>query len=266
MKPIIHLLGDRFKAQQFIRFAERKLAEMKQIMKLQSLKMQNRMIRFTTDSVEVYIESYLGIDKIRISAVAADGIHVNADLILPLITVNAHVCTGSIYSILVASAAGGTGLGNGEEYDFASVTATFDPAKICWIAWNDTPTVSFTHADRPGKFLLYGGSGQGTNDEILLTVTDPDLNTDAQTIDKNSAAPDPIGIQNVIYGDAKYTPDVYRSRGGINYFLDEGGTHNGFINTIAGQYTFDFSFINRFGSDGSHNDIYLLIKGEEITF
>jgi hypothetical protein len=77
MKPIIHLLGDKYKAQRFVRFAERKLAELKNLMKLQRLQMQNRLIRFTADAVEVYIESYLGIDKIRITAVAITGCNVD---------------------------------------------------------------------------------------------------------------------------------------------------------------------------------------------
>lgn len=68
MKPILHLLGDRYKAQQYVRFAERKLAELKNLMKLLNLNMQNRLYRFTTDNIDVYIESYLGVDKIRIVA------------------------------------------------------------------------------------------------------------------------------------------------------------------------------------------------------
>ncbi len=68
MKPILHLFGDRSKAQQFVRFAERKLAELKKLMKLLNLNMQNRLIRFANDNIEVYIESYHGIDKIRITA------------------------------------------------------------------------------------------------------------------------------------------------------------------------------------------------------
>lgn len=68
MKPILHLLGDRHRAAQYIRFAERKLAELKQMMSRLNLSMQNRLYRFTTDSIEIYIESFRGIDKIRIKA------------------------------------------------------------------------------------------------------------------------------------------------------------------------------------------------------
>lgn len=68
MKPILHLLGDRYIAAQYIRFAERKLGEMKRVMDRQRLTMQNRLIRFTVDGIEIYLESFHGIDKIRITA------------------------------------------------------------------------------------------------------------------------------------------------------------------------------------------------------
>ncbi len=71
MKPILHLLGDRYKSQQFVKFAERKLKELKIQMDLLGVDIQNRLYRFTTDSVEVHIKSYkpgsvFGYDKIRI--------------------------------------------------------------------------------------------------------------------------------------------------------------------------------------------------------
>jgi len=69
MKPILHLLGDKYKAQQFVRFAERKLDELKRLMLKMNQNMQNRLYQFATDDVEVYIESYRGVDKIRISAI-----------------------------------------------------------------------------------------------------------------------------------------------------------------------------------------------------
>lgn len=68
MKPTLHLLGDKYKAAKYIRFAERKLAELKHFMKMMNMDMQNRLYRFTTDSIEVYVESFRGIDKIRIRA------------------------------------------------------------------------------------------------------------------------------------------------------------------------------------------------------
>ena len=83
MKPILHLLGDRYKAQQYVRFAERKLVELKNLMKLLNLNMQNRLYRFTTDELEVYIESYHGIDKIRINARKKARIFISGDITLP---------------------------------------------------------------------------------------------------------------------------------------------------------------------------------------
>lgn len=73
MKRQLQLFGDRTKAAKFIRFADRKLGEMKNQMRLQRLKMMNRLIRFATDNIEVYIESYHGFDKIRIRAAKRKG-------------------------------------------------------------------------------------------------------------------------------------------------------------------------------------------------
>lgn len=72
MKPIIHLLGDSFKARSFLWFAEKKLAEMKTVMGLINTKFGNKSYRLPDGSVQVYVESYLGVDKIRIIAVSEE--------------------------------------------------------------------------------------------------------------------------------------------------------------------------------------------------
>ena len=68
MKPILHLLGDRYKAQSFVWFAERKLDEMKKVMGLINTRFGNKLYSLPNGDVTVYIESYLGNDKIRIVA------------------------------------------------------------------------------------------------------------------------------------------------------------------------------------------------------
>lgn len=72
MKRQLQLFGDRTKAAKFIKFADRKMGEMKNQMRLQRLKMLNKLFRFGTDNIEVYIESYHGFDKIRIRAAKAE--------------------------------------------------------------------------------------------------------------------------------------------------------------------------------------------------
>lgn len=71
MKRQLQLFGDRTKAAKFIRFADRKMGEMKNQMRLQRLKMLNKLFRFG-NNIEVYIESYHGFDKIRIRAVKSE--------------------------------------------------------------------------------------------------------------------------------------------------------------------------------------------------
>lgn len=69
--------------------------EMKSLMDRQGLTMQNRLIRFTTDSVEVYLESYRGIDKIRIIAEAKKaGLTGDAAFDLPIIDSKSYTIHG----------------------------------------------------------------------------------------------------------------------------------------------------------------------------
>ncbi len=140
------------------------------------------------------------------------------------------------------------------EYDSAVVSVTLDPAKINWIAWNNTPHVEKTDPSRPGEFFLFGG-GIGTDDYIMLTVVAPSGASQTINIDQNNAWGGSFGTQNVIFGSASDAPDVFRNSPGI---LDEGGSHNA-IFTETGSYTFQFSFRNVWGP-GAHGNIYLLIN------
>ncbi|MGR3302395.1 MAG: hypothetical protein ACUZ8I_07800 [Candidatus Scalindua sp.] len=83
MKPITHLLGDRVVAQRYLWFAEKKMAELKMVMGLQNLEFGQRMYRLPNDSVEVHVESYLGVDKIRIAAAIEEGVRGNAAIVFP---------------------------------------------------------------------------------------------------------------------------------------------------------------------------------------
>ena len=84
MKPILHLLGDRFTARKYLWFAEKKLAELKIVMDLQRIKFGQRTYRLPDNSIEVYIESRLGIDKIRIAAVTEGRINIPGDVAVTL--------------------------------------------------------------------------------------------------------------------------------------------------------------------------------------
>lgn len=152
------------------------------------------------------------------------------------------------------------------QYDLASVTVFIDPSVTNWIAWNDTPTVSRTDASFPGQFFLWGGGGFGTDDFIVLTVTNPGGTSLAVNMDLNDAFGAhlvPSNKMNVIFGTAAAAPnalriDAFGSTAGTRRVFNEAGGHNS-VFTTAGNYTFQFSFRNQFGSAAGHSNVYLLV-------
>ena len=161
----------------------------------------------------------------------------------------------SAYDTSVAAA-------GGAEYDFASVTVFVDPAQTNWIAWNDAPTVSYTHPARPGEFF-FGPGGIGVDDFIRLTVvrqqTGQSLTVD---IDQNDGFAVSSGTQNLIFGDAATAPDAARDPGGFPgppQFLDDAASHNA-IFAAPGMYEFHFSFRNVYGSSAAHPEMWLLVS------
>jgi hypothetical protein len=95
------------------------------------------------------------------------------------------------------------------------------------------------------------------DDHFDLTVTNPVGQQMTVALDRNDGIGAPLGPQSVIFGTASSAPDVVR---GDNWsspsFFDEAGAFNS-IFTVAGNYTFDFSFQN-IGGDAGYPDIYLL--------
>lgn len=169
----------------------------------------------------------------------------------------------AIKAVFVVAAKNATGLTQGQSYSSASITATIDPAKTRWVAWNNVSSLALTRPERPGAALL-GPGGFGTDDYIDVTVTNPRGEKLTIALDKNDSVGRSSGPQNVIFGTAADAPDVYRQSpsfasppGEVSIF-NEGGTHNA-IFTVAGEYRFDFSFINGFTATGGHQDVYLLV-------
>lgn len=159
-------------------------------------------------------------------------------------------------SFTTPSAAGG-----GAEFDSASITLFIDPATTQWIAWNDTPTVSYTHPSRPAELFL-GPGGIGVDDFLRLSVVNQQSSqTLTLDIDQNDGFAVSFGTQNVIFGSAAAAPDVVRDPGGFGgpvQFMDDAPSHDA-IFTSAGNYQFNFSFRNIYGSSAAHPGIWLLV-------
>jgi hypothetical protein len=159
----------------------------------------------------------------------------------------------------------GSGEWTGVEYDAASISLVIDPATTEWIAWNNTPGVSLGRETRPGQAFL-GPGGFGTDDYIDLTIVNPAGEVLTVKLDHNDPYGRWEGPQNVIFGSAAASPDVFRQYPAFadppskEFFIDESGSHNA-IFTSAGEYEFRFSFRNRFTTSASHPDIYILVSG-----
>ena len=152
--------------------------------------------------------------------------------------------------------------GSGAEFDFASATVFVDPAQTSWIGWNDFPSISYTHPSRPGEFF-FGPGGIGVDDFIRLTVVQQQSGQSlAVDIDQNDGFAVSSGTQNLIYGTAADAPDAARDPGGFPgppQFLNDAASHNS-IFTAAGNYEFQFSFRNVYGSGAAHPDMWLLVS------
>jgi hypothetical protein len=171
---------------------------------------------------------------------------------------------GGIQAIFIAGATMMGDAGQNVEYNAGLTTVFIDPAATAWIAWNNMPSVSFSRDSQPGETFL-GPGGFGTDDYITLTVINPEGETLIVDLDQNDAYGRWEGPQNVIYGTSEEAPDVTRQYPSFadppnkEFFIDEPGSHND-IFTVAGAYTFQFSFRNKFIGSASHSDVYLLIS------
>ena len=160
---------------------------------------------------------------------------------------------------------GATVPGGGYQYDFATVQMTLDPTTTTWIAMQDY----FQEPVTPGTYAYgscppvgcVGAHGFGTDDYIVLTITNPGGSTATVTMDQNDPFGNSFGPQMVIFGSAADAPDVrrYNFNTSTYYYINEAGAFNGTgIFSGAGVYTFDFSFRNQWSSSAGHNWMYLL--------
>ena len=157
------------------------------------------------------------------------------------------------------------------QYDLASVTVFINPAVTNWIAWNDTPTVSRADGSFPGQTFLWGGGGFGSDDFIVVTVTNPVGGSLAVSMDLNNSLgahvlTDPM---QVILGTAAAAPnalriDAFGATAGTRRVFNEAGAHNS-VFTVAGNYTFQFSFRNQFGTGAGHYNTYVLVDTVDVS-
>jgi hypothetical protein len=144
------------------------------------------------------------------------------------------------------------------QYATASKSLYIDPAVTSWVAWNRFPELRGVSDTLPGQLLL-GTYTPEVDDHFDLTITNPVGQSLSVAMDRNGVLGAPIGQQSVIYGSASVTPDVVRGDNfGDESFFDEAGAFNS-IFTVAGIYSFQFSFQN-IGGDAGYPDVYLLTQ------
>lgn len=155
------------------------------------------------------------------------------------------------------------GYGGGGQYDFASVSLFLNPTLTNWVAWSDSfgagnPADPYACSDPSGSCI--GRHGFGTNDYIQLKVTNPGGTSQELTMDWNDGSGNSSGSQMIIFGTALAAPGVrrYNFPSGPYYYIDEGGAFSSSLFTTAGIYKFDFSFRDYWGSEGGHENVYLL--------
>lgn len=156
------------------------------------------------------------------------------------------------------------GFGGGGQYDFASVSLFLNPTLTNWVAWSDsfgagTPADPYACSDPSGSCI--GRHGFGTNDFILLKVTNPGGTSSELIMDWNDSSGDSSGPQMIIFGTALAAPGVrrYNFPSGPYYLIDEAGAFSSSLFTTAGTYKFDFSFRDQHCCEGGHENVYLLV-------
>jgi hypothetical protein len=142
------------------------------------------------------------------------------------------------------------------QYATASTTFFIDPAQTDWVGWNRFPDLRGVSFTTPGELYL-GTYTPEVDDHFDLKVSNPLGQTLTVSLDRNGVLGAPIGQQSVVFGSASAAPDVVRGDNfGSGSFFNEAGAFNA-IFTVAGNYTFDFSFQN-IGGDAGYPDVYLL--------
>lgn len=149
------------------------------------------------------------------------------------------------------------GASGGGEYATASQTIRINPNHVDWIAWNRFADLRAVSDDFPGELLL-GTYTPEVDDYFLLTVTNPLGESMTLAMDQNGVLGAPTGQQSVIFGADLAAPVVVRGDNlGSPSFFNETGAFNDLF-TVAGDYTFDFSFRD-IGGDAGYPDVYLLV-------
>jgi hypothetical protein len=141
---------------------------------------------------------------------------------------------------------------------FATASTTFfiDPATTDWLAWNRFPDRRAVSDLAPAELYL-GAYQPEVDDYFNLKITNPIGQSLTLAMDQNGTLGQPSGLQSMIFGLASAAPNVVRGdNSGTPSFFDEAGGFNS-IFSVAGNYTFDFSFQNIGGLAGYPN-VYLL--------
>ena len=141
-------------------------------------------------------------------------------------------------------------------YKTETASVFIDPANTSWMALSIGADLRTTLPNLSGIPTIQSPQ---MNDTILLNATKGGSSSGNVTLDDNNAVNQRVGNQAVFYG-------FFASVGAFNGFttttysgLPETGALTSFFDTNgAGVYTFDLSFLNRFGPEAGHANVYLL--------
>lgn len=143
------------------------------------------------------------------------------------------------------------------QYATASTTFFVDPSTSDWIAWNRFPDRRAVSDLSPGELYL-GTYTPEVDDYFNLKITNPVGQSLTVAMDQNGVFGAPTGLQSMIFGGAYAAPNVVRGDNlGSPSFFDESGGFNS-IFSVAGNYSFEFSFRN-IGGDANYPNVYLLV-------
>lgn len=179
-----------------------------------------------------------------------------ASLLALLVLSTPAAASATVIADLLASPFGTSSTAPNVVYKTETASLFIDPASTTWMALSIGTDLRTNLPNLSGVPTIQSPQ---MNDAILLTAT-LGASTSAQIVlDDNDSFNRRLGNQAIFYG---FFPSVgsFNSSSTATYAgLPETGALTSFFDANgAGVYTFDLSFLNRFGPEAGHSTVYLL--------